>query len=195
MRGRETAPARRGSHINRQKLIDYGKMHAARGAGPVTFGIDIGVIKMIITHAAAISRPSTDELNRLFCCFDDNRRLTLPMTRIGKFEVTTAMWLDKIRRVELTDLDVDRRTLLTRERKDPRNKTGKDHRIEANETFLDMGIGLQSTVKVISIWVRSVLPTIGTKLARRLMVCWRQAGHDFVGTRLRCREGGLNRNG
>jgi hypothetical protein len=28
-------------------------MRAEQGAGPVTLGIDIGVIKMIITHAAA----------------------------------------------------------------------------------------------------------------------------------------------
>lgn len=32
--------------------IDYGKMRAEQGAGPVTLGIDIGVIKTIITHAA-----------------------------------------------------------------------------------------------------------------------------------------------
>ncbi len=32
--------------------IDYGKMRAEQGAGPVTIGIDIGVIKTIITHAA-----------------------------------------------------------------------------------------------------------------------------------------------
>jgi len=41
-------------HLDRQKLIDYGKMRAEQGAGPVTLGIDIGVIKMIITHAAAV---------------------------------------------------------------------------------------------------------------------------------------------
>ena len=87
-------------------------MRAEQGAGPVTLGIDIGVIKMIITHAAAVHgldispepvdlarvtlkrlgligkgterdrRPTTDELNRLFRCFDDNERLTLPRTRI-----------------------------------------------------------------------------------------------------------------
>ncbi|WP_023848043.1 hypothetical protein [Ponticoccus alexandrii] len=39
--------------LDRQKLIDYGKMRADQGAGPVTLGIDIGVIKMVITHAAA----------------------------------------------------------------------------------------------------------------------------------------------
>ena len=122
-------------HLDRQKLIDYGKMRAEQGAGPVTLGIDIGVIKMIITHAAAVHglnispepvdlarvalkrlgligkgterdrRPTTDELNRLFRCFDDNDRLTLPMTRIVKFAVATAMRLDEICRVEWNDLD------------------------------------------------------------------------------------------
>ncbi len=146
-------------HLDRQKLIDYGKMRAEQGAGPVTLGIDIGVIKMIITHAAAVHgldispepvdlarvalkrlgligkgterdrRSSTDELNRLFRRFDDNERLTLPMTRIVKFAVATAMRLDEICRVEWTDLDVDRRMLLIRDRKDPRNKTGNDQRI------------------------------------------------------------------
>ncbi|MEM6944376.1 MAG: tyrosine-type recombinase/integrase, partial [Pseudomonadota bacterium] len=54
-------------------------------------------------------RPTTDELNRLFRCFDDNEHLTLPMTRIVKFAVATAMRLDEICRVEWSDLDVDRR--------------------------------------------------------------------------------------
>lgn len=146
-------------HLDRQKLIDYGKMRADQGAGPVTLSIDIGVIKMIITHAAAVHgfdispepvdlarvalkrlgligkcterdrRPTTDELNRLFRCFDDNERLTLPMTRIVKFAVATAMRLDEICRVAWTDLDVDRRMLMIRERKDPRNKTGNNQRI------------------------------------------------------------------
>ncbi len=41
-------------HIDRAMLIEYGRKHAKKGAGPVTLGIDIGVIKMIITHAAAV---------------------------------------------------------------------------------------------------------------------------------------------
>ena len=145
-------------HLERQKLIDYGKMRADQGAGPVTLSIDIGVIKMIITHSAAVHgldispepvdlacvvlkrlgligkgterdrRPTKDELNRLFRCFDDNERLTLPMTRIVKFAMATAMRLDEICRVAWTDLDVDRRMLMIRDRKDPRNKTGNDQR-------------------------------------------------------------------
>lgn len=70
MRGRETAPARaeaatlttlkrdlgkeRIGHLDRQKLIDYGKMRAEQGAGPVTLGIEVGVIRMIVTDAAAV---------------------------------------------------------------------------------------------------------------------------------------------
>ncbi|MEL6296838.1 MAG: site-specific integrase, partial [Pseudomonadota bacterium] len=128
MRGRETAASRAKAatlttlkrelgkekigHRDRQKLIAHGKMRADQGAGPVTLSIDTGVIKMIITHAAAVHgldispepvdltrvalkrlgligkgaerdrRPTTDELNRLFRCFDDNERLTTPMTRV-----------------------------------------------------------------------------------------------------------------
>ena len=59
MRGRETAASRakadtlttlkrdlgkeRIGHLDRQKLIGYGKMRAEQGASPVTLGIDIGV--------------------------------------------------------------------------------------------------------------------------------------------------------
>ncbi|MGC1486224.1 MAG: tyrosine-type recombinase/integrase, partial [Albidovulum sp.] len=46
-----------------------------------------------------------------------------------QFAVATAMRLDEICRVEWTDLDLDRRMLLIRDRKDPRNKTGNDQRI------------------------------------------------------------------
>ncbi|WFE73956.1 hypothetical protein [Roseinatronobacter sp. S2] len=129
-------------HLDRPKLIEYGRNRADQGAGPVTLGIDIGVIKMILTHAAAVHgveisteavdlarialkrlgligkgierdhRPTTLELNRLFQCLDANTRLTLPMTRIVQFAVATAMRLDEICRVEWSDLDVDRRCLL-----------------------------------------------------------------------------------
>ena len=94
---------------------------------------------MIITHAAAIHgldnspepvdlarvalkrlgligkgterdrRPTADELNRLFRCFDDNKHLTTPITRIVKFAVATAMRLDEICRGEWSDVDIDGR--------------------------------------------------------------------------------------
>src|SRR6056297_3370571 len=85
VRGRETAASRAKAatlttlkrdlgkekigHLDRQKLIDYGKMRAEQGAGPVTLGIDVGVIKMIIIHAAAVHgldiSPEPDDLARV----------------------------------------------------------------------------------------------------------------------------------
>lgn len=41
-------------HLDRHKLIDYGRKRADQGAGPATLGIDVGVIRMILTHAAAV---------------------------------------------------------------------------------------------------------------------------------------------
>lgn len=146
-------------HLDRHKLIEYGRKRADQGAGPVTLGIDIGVIKMILTHAAAVHgleirvegvdlarvalkrlgligkgverdrRPTTAELARLFRCLDENARLTMPMTCIVQFAIATAMRLDEICRADWSDLDIDRRMLLIRDRKDPRNKAGNDQRI------------------------------------------------------------------
>jgi len=51
------------------------------------------------------------------------------MTRIVQFAIATAMRLDEICRADWSDLDIDRRMLLIRDRKDPRNKAGNDQRI------------------------------------------------------------------
>ena len=40
--------------LTRERLIGYGKARAKEGAGPVTLGIDIGYIRTVLVHAAAI---------------------------------------------------------------------------------------------------------------------------------------------
>lgn len=40
--------------LDRERLIRFGRDRAAQGAGPVTLGIDIGTIKLILSHAAAV---------------------------------------------------------------------------------------------------------------------------------------------
>lgn len=42
------------SELDRERLIKFGKERAAEGAGPVTIGMDLGYIKTILTHAAAV---------------------------------------------------------------------------------------------------------------------------------------------
>jgi integrase len=147
------------AEIDRQQLIDYGRARAAAGAGPVTLGIDIGAIKLVLSHAGAVHgldvfvepvdlarvaltrlgligsgrerdrRPTDDELGQLFKKFDANLRLTIPMTRIVQFAIATAMRLDEICRVEWQDVRPDQRMLPIRDRKDPRNKSGNHQRI------------------------------------------------------------------
>jgi hypothetical protein len=40
--------------LDRERFIKFGKERALEGAGPVTVGIDLGYIKTILSHAAAV---------------------------------------------------------------------------------------------------------------------------------------------
>ena len=40
--------------LNREFLLDYGKRRAKTGAGPVTLGMEIGYIRTVLVHAAAV---------------------------------------------------------------------------------------------------------------------------------------------
>ena len=145
--------------IDRERLIKFGRDRSKQGAGPVTIGIDIGVIKLVMSHAAAIHglpvrvepvdlarialkrlglvgkgnerdrRPTDEELERLAAFFDGNPRQIIPMSRIIKFAVATAMRQEEIFRVTWSDLNERTKMLTIRDRKDPRQKKGNDQRI------------------------------------------------------------------
>jgi integrase len=125
----------------------------------VTVGIDLGYIKTILSHAAAVHgvvvstepidlarialgrlglvgkgderdrRPTQDELDRIVSALEANIRQQIPVGRIIRFAVATAMRQDEIARVEWRDFDASGRMLLIRNRKDPRKKKGNDQRI------------------------------------------------------------------
>src|ERR1700687_64151 len=40
--------------LDRDRLIQFGKERAVEGAGPVTLGMDLGYVKTILSHAAAV---------------------------------------------------------------------------------------------------------------------------------------------
>jgi integrase len=145
--------------LDRDRLIKFGRKRAAEGAGPVTVSMDIGAIKLVLSHAAAVHglsasvepvdlarialkrlglvgksnerdrRPTDDELEKLLKEFDSNERLTIPMSRIVKFAVATAMRQEEICRVTWDDLNTRTKMLMIRDRKDPREKKGNDQRI------------------------------------------------------------------
>ena len=155
---RRLGPVRLGD-LDRERIIQFGKSRAREGAGPVTVGIDIGYIKTILSDAAAVHgvilstepvgqarialtrlelvgkgderdrRPTQDELDRLISTLDANPLQQIPMGRIIRFAVATAMRQDEICRVEWSDFDPGKRMLLIRDRKDPRRKRGNNQRI------------------------------------------------------------------
>lgn len=45
--------------LDRERIIAFAKERAKEGAGPVTVGMDLGYIKTVLTHAAAVTGPSS----------------------------------------------------------------------------------------------------------------------------------------
>jgi integrase len=140
--------------ITREKLIEFGRRRAAQGAGPATLAIDFSFIRTILTHAAAVHgievsvesvrlargalkhldlvaksnerdrRPTQDELNRLIEYAETNPQQFIPLGRIIRFAVASAMRQGEICRIEWPDVDMKKRTVKIRDRKDPRRKDG-----------------------------------------------------------------------
>lgn len=147
------------ANLTRERLLLYGRQRAKEGAGPATLAIDISFIGTVLTHAAAVHgiqvnteavslarialrrlglvgasaerdrRPTEAELEKLFTYFDSNDRLTIPMTRVVKFAISTAMRIEEIFRIEWGTLDAKSRTILVPDRKDPRKKDGNNQRV------------------------------------------------------------------
>jgi integrase len=151
--------------LDRDRLIQFGKERAVEGAGPVTLGMDLGYVKTILSHAAAVHgvplstesidlarialgrlgqigkglerdrRPTQDELDRLIAAFEANIRQQIPLGRIIRFAVATAMRQEEICHVVWSDFDarnkmlLSNKMLLIRDRKDPRRKNGNNQRI------------------------------------------------------------------
>lgn len=133
-------------------MIRYAKHRAARGAGPVTVGMELGYIRTVMIHASAVHglavttdavdmarvalkrlglvgkgrersrRPSPHELNQILQYLDDRPRQTIPAARIIRFAVTTGLRQDEICRIVWNDVNNSQRTLTIRDRKHPREQ-------------------------------------------------------------------------
>ena len=64
-------------------------------------------------------RPTDDELKRPLVYCDEEPRQTIPVGRIVRFAIATAMRQDEICRIRWRDVDADTRTVVVRDRKDP----------------------------------------------------------------------------
>jgi integrase len=143
--------------LTRERLIEHGKRRAKQGAGPTTLAIDFSFIRTI-SHCAAVHgietsgedvrlarialsrlgligkgierdrRPTQDEIDELIEYFENNSRQIIPMGRIIRFAIASAMRQGEICSPGWPDVDMKKRLILVRDRKDPRHKDGNNRK-------------------------------------------------------------------
>lgn len=144
--------------LTRDVLVEYGRARGKEGVAPPTIAIEISFVNTIVTHAAAVHgvvvskepvdlarvalrrlglvgrgnerdrRPTQAELDAIIGNLEANDRQTSPVGRIVRFAVATAMRQAEISSIRWPDIDERRRTVLVRDRKDPRKKDGNHQR-------------------------------------------------------------------
>ena len=92
-----------------------------------------GHLRLIGNDDERDHRPTQDELDRIISALEANIRQQIPVGRIIRFAVATAMRQDAIARVEWHDFDANKQMLLFRNRKDRRKPTGNDPRIPLSD--------------------------------------------------------------
>jgi integrase len=135
-------------------LRDFIDTRSKAGAGGITIAADLSFLSAVLkwarhsrqldipdrlaldaraglTHRGLQTRgmerdrePTDDELARLYALWDANTRQKVPMTLLCKFALATGMRQGEICRLDIADLDRDARTIIIRDRKDPKNKQG-----------------------------------------------------------------------
>lgn len=73
--------------------------------------------------------PTDAELARLYAHWGNNDRQRIPMQTICRFALATAMRQEEITRIQIEDVDHIARTVVIRDRKDPRHKDGNDQTV------------------------------------------------------------------
>jgi len=137
---------------------DFSDRRQAEGAGGVTIAGDLSTISAVLKwarHARRLDLPvelATDarrdlpyrglktrsterdreptdaELSRLYAHWE-NERQRIPMAMLCRFALATAMRQDEICRIEIEDVDHIGRTVVIRDRKDPREREGNDQTV------------------------------------------------------------------
>lgn len=89
--------------------------------------------RMVLAHAGRLSparqrdrRPTDKELDQLAGYFHAHPRLSAPMWDLCLFAMSTAMRIGEIVRIDWRDFDEQARSVMVRDRKDPKKKEGND---------------------------------------------------------------------
>jgi integrase len=73
--------------------------------------------------------PTDDELQRLYDHWQANPRQQIDMPTVCRFALATGMRLGEICRLQVDDVDPEAKTVIIRDRKDPRNKAGNNQTV------------------------------------------------------------------
>ena len=85
---------------------------------------DLSARKVSTRSAERDREPTIAELEMLYAFWTANKRQTIPMATLCAFALATAMRQDEICSIQLEDVDAIKRTVIIRDRKDPRKKEG-----------------------------------------------------------------------
>lgn len=113
-------------------VLKWGR-HARRLDLPVDLAIDARrdlPYRGLRTRSVERDREPTDaELSRLYAHWEANKRQRIDMVTLCRFALATAMRQDEICRIQAEDVDHIARTVVIRDRKDPRQKEGNDQTV------------------------------------------------------------------
>jgi integrase len=113
-------------------VLNWGR-HARHWDLPATLATDAraGLAhRGITTRSRERNRePTAAELQRLYAHWDENPRQTIPMAMLCRFALASGMRQAEICALRVDDVDRGARTVLIRDRKDPRRKEGNDQTV------------------------------------------------------------------
>lgn len=79
------------------------------------------------TRSASRERlPTKEEMNKLYELWENNPRQTVPMKELCEFARASGFRQGEICKIRIEDVDAERKTVIIRQRKDPRNKQDND---------------------------------------------------------------------
>lgn len=145
--------------LNAVALRDFIDKRMKAGAGGVTIAADLSYLSAVLKwgrHARHLDindklaleareslkhrglstrsqerdrEPTDDELALLYSLWENNPRQRIDMVTLCKFALATGMRQDEICQLQVEDVDRKARTVVIRDRKDPRNKQGNDQTV------------------------------------------------------------------
>jgi len=145
--------------LNAVTLRDFIDQRVEDGAGGVTVSADLSFLSAVLKwgrHARHLDindrlaldareglkhrglntrsrqrerEPSDDELRRLYALWQANTRQRIDMVTLCRFALASGMRQDEICQLQVDDVDRAARTVVIRDRKDPRNKAGNDQTV------------------------------------------------------------------